>query len=234
MGDLTKKRPSPTTVIAMLALFLAVGGATAIALPGTNSVDSGDIRNGQVKTKDLRNNSVSSAKVKPDTLNGGDINESSLSTVPSANNANNADSANQADQATNAGTVDGDDADDLRTSSAFNSNASVIALTSTLTTYATANITIEDAQRIIATGSVELTGAESDERAQCLITIDGSSSLGYETTFDDIGTSNETTVAVTHAVTRNPGTYNAALRCDELTGSVVKDDAAIAVIGVGS
>ena len=161
MGDLTKKRPSPTTVIAMLALFLAVGGATAIALPGTNSVDSGDIRNGQVKTKDLRNNSVSSAKVKPDTLNGGDINESSLSTVPSANNANNADSANQADQATNAGTVDGEDADDLRTSSAFNANASVIALTSTLTTYATASITIEDTQRIIANGVVELTGAES-------------------------------------------------------------------------
>ena len=72
------------------------------------------------------------------------------------------------------------------------------------------------------------------ERAQCLISIDGSGSLGYETTFDDIGTSNETTIAVTHAVTRTPGTYTVLLRCDELAGSVVEDDAALSVIGVGT
>jgi hypothetical protein len=234
MGDLTKKRPSATTVIAMLALFLAVGGATAIALPGTNTVDSGDIKNKQVKTQDLRGNSVSSAKVKPDTLTGADINESSLSTVPSASNANNADNANQADQATNAGTVDGADANDLRTSSGFNANASVIALAPANTTVATTTISLETTQRIIATGVAELQGAEADERAQCTILIDGSGSLGYESSFDDIGTSNEATVTAMHAVTRTPGNYTALLRCSEISGQIVKDDAAISVIGVGT
>src|SRR5688500_861979 len=102
MGDLTRKRPSPTTVIAVLALFLAVGGATAIALPGTNTVNSGDIRNGQVKTRDLAANAVSGAKVKLDTLTGDDISESSLGTVPSAANAATATTANTATTATNA------------------------------------------------------------------------------------------------------------------------------------
>lgn len=45
-------RPSPAMAVSILALILAVVG-TASALPGRNSVDSGDIKNGQVKKKDL-------------------------------------------------------------------------------------------------------------------------------------------------------------------------------------
>jgi hypothetical protein len=59
------------------AVFIALGG-TAAALPGKNTVDSGDIKKGQVKTRDLANSSVTSPKVADDALTGDDVDESSL------------------------------------------------------------------------------------------------------------------------------------------------------------
>lgn len=59
------------------AVALAIGG-TATALPGTNTVDSGDIINGQVKTNDLAGSSVKSGKVLNNSLKGLDIKDGSL------------------------------------------------------------------------------------------------------------------------------------------------------------
>lgn len=62
-------------VASALALFLAVGGGTtAIALRGKNTVDSGDIKNRNVRTRDLAQNAVTGAKA----------NESTFSIVPNA------------------------------------------------------------------------------------------------------------------------------------------------------
>jgi hypothetical protein len=115
---LTSRRPTPAMAVAFVALLAALSG-TAVALPGTNSVDSGDIKNNAVKTKDIKNNQVRSGDVRNSTLTGGDvknealtgtdINESTLGQVPSANTANTANSANSAGSATranSAGTVD--------------------------------------------------------------------------------------------------------------------------------
>jgi hypothetical protein len=57
-----RRRPSPATVISIVALFVAIGG-TAYALPGTNTVNSGDIINGQVKNQDLHGDAVASGKI---------------------------------------------------------------------------------------------------------------------------------------------------------------------------
>ncbi len=51
--DIRRLRPRPGTVIALVALFIAVAGGTAVALRGHNSVRSDDIVNGQVKSQDL-------------------------------------------------------------------------------------------------------------------------------------------------------------------------------------
>lgn len=67
------RRPSPTTVIACLALFFAVAGGSAIALNGRNTVDSGDIRKGAVRTADLANDSVTTRKIKAGAVRSGDI-----------------------------------------------------------------------------------------------------------------------------------------------------------------
>lgn len=47
------QRLRPTTAIALLALFLAIGGGTAIALDGQNTVFSDDIVAGEVKAPDV-------------------------------------------------------------------------------------------------------------------------------------------------------------------------------------
>jgi hypothetical protein len=49
--------PSPGTVIALVALFVALGGS-AMALQGRNTVHSDDIKNGQVKKPDIKKGAV--------------------------------------------------------------------------------------------------------------------------------------------------------------------------------
>lgn len=51
---MTAKRPSHSTIVAYLALFVAIGG-TAAALPGRNTVNSGDVIDETLKTRDLKN-----------------------------------------------------------------------------------------------------------------------------------------------------------------------------------
>jgi hypothetical protein len=109
------RRPSPAMAVAFIALLAALSG-TAVALPGKNTVDSGDIKKGAVKTPDvaknavtapkirngavtrpkIRNGAVNGAKVGDDSLTGTDINESTLGQVPSANTANSATTAGNA------------------------------------------------------------------------------------------------------------------------------------------
>ena len=67
MGGL-RSRVTSAHLIAGVALLFAVGGGSAIALSGTNRVDSGDIRNGTVRSADVGTNA----------LRGVDIREQSL------------------------------------------------------------------------------------------------------------------------------------------------------------
>ena len=67
-----------SNILGLIAIFIALSG-TAIALPGKNSVNSGDIKNAQVKGKDLAADAVDSSKVADNSLTGADIDESSLS-----------------------------------------------------------------------------------------------------------------------------------------------------------
>ena len=71
------RSPSPSMAVAFIALVAALSG-TAIALPGKNTVDSGDLKNGQVKGKDIGKNAVTAKKVKNGTLTGADVKDASL------------------------------------------------------------------------------------------------------------------------------------------------------------
>ena len=64
-------------VLGVVAIFIALSG-TAAALPGKNKVDSGDIKNANVKLADLGPNSVDGSKVADDSLKGADVDETSL------------------------------------------------------------------------------------------------------------------------------------------------------------
>ena len=91
-----RRRPSAAMVVALLALFIALGGVSyGVATIGTRdlknrAVTAKKLRNGAVTTKKLRNGAVTSRKVKRNGLGGGVIDESSLEEVPSANTARNA------------------------------------------------------------------------------------------------------------------------------------------------
>lgn len=63
--------------LAVIATVSAVGTAAA-TLPGKNTVDSGDIINGEVKRADLSSSSVNSSKVKDGTLRSIDIMDGTL------------------------------------------------------------------------------------------------------------------------------------------------------------
>jgi hypothetical protein len=66
-----------SNIVGYVAVFLALTG-TAAALPGTNSVDSGDIINGQVKTPDLGLEAVNTGRLAPNSVNGAKVADGSL------------------------------------------------------------------------------------------------------------------------------------------------------------
>lgn len=66
-----------SNVLGLVAIFIALGG-TALALPGRNTVDSGDIKNGQVRSADIGTGQVRTADVLDNGLTGADVAEASL------------------------------------------------------------------------------------------------------------------------------------------------------------
>jgi hypothetical protein len=84
VGDDRQTRAAHGTIVAYLALFVALGGTGAYAVDKIgsgikdNAIKTRHIRSGQVKTADLGGSSVNGAKVVNNSLGGADINEASL------------------------------------------------------------------------------------------------------------------------------------------------------------
>ena len=95
-GAMRKRRwrlPSPALVIALLALFVALGGTTyaATSLP-KNSVGTKQLRNNAVTSKKIRNATIRAADIKNGAVKAAKIDTTGL-TVPEALHAASADSA---------------------------------------------------------------------------------------------------------------------------------------------
>jgi hypothetical protein len=75
-------------IVGYIALFCFVLGGTAVALPGRNKVDTGDLKKNAVRTSDIAPRAVTAAKIAPrsvdglrvidNSLTGEDIDESTL------------------------------------------------------------------------------------------------------------------------------------------------------------
>jgi hypothetical protein len=87
-------RQAPSMIVALLALFLSLGGVSyGVA---TGSIGSRDIKDNTVRGKDVRDRSLSGKDVKDNSLGGGQVNEGKLGQVPSAASADSATSAQDA------------------------------------------------------------------------------------------------------------------------------------------
>ena len=76
-------RPSPALIVAIVALFMALGGTSyaAIKITGKN------VANSTLTGLDVKNRSLGAQEHKPDSLGGAQINEALLGTVPKAADA---------------------------------------------------------------------------------------------------------------------------------------------------
>ncbi len=94
-----RDRLTYANVIATLALFIAIGGASAFAASqlGKNSVGSKQLKKNAVITAKIKSEAVTGVKVKKGTLTGTQVNASTLGTVPNAVNAQEAQEAQKAD-----------------------------------------------------------------------------------------------------------------------------------------
>jgi len=110
------KRLTYANVMSSIAVFLVLGGATALAAGlAKNSVGSKQLKKNAVTAAKIKKNAVTGAKIKANavtgakvkngSLTGADINLGTLGTVPNASHATTADSAKTAGSATSAGTA---------------------------------------------------------------------------------------------------------------------------------
>jgi hypothetical protein len=76
LSKLRSYRPSHGTVVAYLALFIALGG-TSYGL-ATGSIDSREIKNNSVRSKDIRNNDVRGKDIRTGTIRSSDVANGSL------------------------------------------------------------------------------------------------------------------------------------------------------------
>jgi hypothetical protein len=111
-----RKRLTYANVMSSIAVFLILGGATAVAAKkiGSNEIKGNSITTGKLKkeavtrakikkaaidSSKIADNAVTTSKIADDAVTGDKVKESSLSEVPSANKANVAASAGLAESA---------------------------------------------------------------------------------------------------------------------------------------
>ncbi len=103
-------------VMATAAMFVAVSGGAVYAAT--------ELGRNDVTAKNLAPKSVGSSELKKDAAKGGDVDEATLSRVPSATEANSADRAGSASEASTSDLLDGFDANSLvRTAAGSTANA---------------------------------------------------------------------------------------------------------------
>ncbi|MGC1164925.1 MAG: hypothetical protein WA862_02330 [Solirubrobacterales bacterium] len=85
-------------VVAMLALFVALGGSAYAA----GKIGTKNIKANAITTSKIKKNAITTTKIKNEAITGAKIKESSLGPVPTATNATNAVHATNATNATNA------------------------------------------------------------------------------------------------------------------------------------
>lgn len=104
-----RSRLTYANVIASLALFLALGGASALAATqlARNSVGTKQLKNGAVAAAKIKQGAITTSKIGKEAVTGAQLNLATIGKVPSAAKADSATNATNAANAGNANTVGG-------------------------------------------------------------------------------------------------------------------------------
>jgi hypothetical protein len=234
------RRPGHATVVAYLALFVALGGTGAWA---THEVIlSSDIVDGEVKTPDLANvgvtapklatgavtnaklaaNAVTGAKVFDNSLTGADINEASLGTVP------------------NASKVGGIGPSALTRGRTVASSCDPAPHPSDFTDCGTVTITTTTSSRFLIVASAMWHSNTAPSSGTCRIELGGTAlapaARPGEVTDNSSPTSQQSLTITTVAGPLPPEAYPFRLGCkdDELAGDIVVDRSYVSVVAIGS
>ena len=227
-----RQLPSPSMAVAFIALLAALGG-TALALPGSNTVTSGDIKDNQLRTQDIRNSTIRGKDVGADTITGFDVNEGTLGAVPSAGNASRLGGALPSAY--------------LRTTAApagrsgFDANCDPTTLT--FEDCATASITVAQISRLLVVGEAPF-GVVSNDTAlgNCRIEVDGvpipntTARTGFQTAAATGGGDSAnvgygiTTVTAPVAA----GAHTVSISCNETDADIDHNDTTISVVSLSA
>lgn len=102
-----RPRPSPALIVALVALVVALGGASAVAAPAVKRmIDGRQIRRASLPGDRVKPRSLAGDRFKRDALGGAQIEERTLAIVPRAARAESADRADSATRADSAATAD--------------------------------------------------------------------------------------------------------------------------------
>jgi hypothetical protein len=203
-------------VMATIAVFLVLGGGSAVALSGSNTVFTDDIADdtlpagggnpaGGLVAADLRPGSVGTSEVAGNSLTGGDINESTLGPVPNAKSAG------------RAASVEG----------------SCDPASASFTVCGSVTLTLPTSSRVMVVASGQWYSSTSGPtRGECRVLVDGPPGTGTVLgaafpgeTVDTSDSTHEKTVAVngvTNALAAGSHTFE--LYCTQDEGNIAMDE----------
>ncbi len=245
--------------IALLALFVALGGTTyaATSLP-KNSVGAKQLKKNAVTNPKIANGAVTGAKIANNSVKGADVLESSLGKVPSASNADNAthatsaDTATSATSATNATTVGGASVDSLTlgrsTASTTGGGTSSSCDPGSVVFIDCGNVplTLPRSGRVLIVADAAFDGANSfGYRGDCELTVDGTrigASVANGTVSVGAGLTgpgyNQNAQAATgmNAITDvlPAGAHTFALQCNQAGGTIEFPETSVSAVMIGT
>jgi hypothetical protein len=228
MNRLKQLVPSPAMAVAVVSLFVALGGVGYAAA----TIGSAQIKNNSIRGKDIKNRTIGSKDIKKNGLGGTNIKESKLGKVPSASTA---DAAGTAGTAGNAATVGGLPPGSLVRVARANKNELASAGVSGSRVVVSTKITAPTAGWLTITAGSDVVGIFGDDTFACWLTVGGTEIDASERTIQlnpgSSPTSNQEENCNTNAtVPVAAGVKTVALVADPFQGGTVFDETALTAI----
>jgi hypothetical protein len=237
--------------IALIALFIALGGTTfaATGFP-RNSIGAKQLKKNAVTNPKIKRNAVTGAKIANNSVTGADVLESSLGRVPSATNATHATTAD------NATTVGGASVNTLsigRSTSSTDASGTGTSCDPNTTAFVdcgTVAMTLPRSARVLILADAAFDGSNSfGNRGDCQITVDGAriggllsaGSVNVNTTTGTVligpgyNANTQDGIAL-NAVTGvlTAGAHSFALQCNQAGGSIEFSETYVSAVMLGA